>query len=195
MRPADEVIGWFRGRIPAEWFTDPVDVDADREEIVLTGRVSEPPMGDAESAEAKGAACMARVRGFREDTREHRMRIASEAEAKFGKKVSWATRCGDVEAMFTNASVPVMTRLRMPERVGARHADRCRRCPQPQRSVGVVRAARRPSPVRVDRPAARRDAARRAGAVGGTGALSGSERRARLVARRPSPRSRRSRRC
>ena len=73
-------------------------------------------MGDAESAEAKGAARMARVRGFREDTREHRMRIASEAEAKFGRKVSWATRCGDVEAMFTNASVPVMTRLRMPER-------------------------------------------------------------------------------
>ena len=116
MRPADEVIGWFRGRIPVEWFTDPVDVDADREEILLTGRVTEPPTGDAESPEARGAACLARVKGFREDTREHRVRIASEAEAKFGKKVSWATRCGDVEAMFTNASVPVMTRLRMPER-------------------------------------------------------------------------------
>ena len=116
MRPADEVIGWFRGRIPADWFTEPVEVEADREEIVLTGTVSEPSVGDAESAEAKGAARMSRVRGFREDTSEHRMRISSEAEAKFGRKVSWATRCGDVEAMFTNASVPVMTRLRMPER-------------------------------------------------------------------------------
>ncbi len=116
MRPADEVIGWFRGRIPAEWFTDPVDVEADREEILLLGRVSEPALGDAETAEAKGAACLARMKGFREDTRDHRMRIAAEAEAKFGKKVSWATRCGDVEAIFTNASVPVMTRLRMPER-------------------------------------------------------------------------------
>ena len=116
MRPADEVIGWFRGRIPAEWFTDPVDVEADREEILLIGRVSEPAVGDAESDEARGAARHARVRGFREDTREHRMRIAAEAEAKFGRKVSWAARCGDIEAIFTNASVPVMTRLRMPER-------------------------------------------------------------------------------
>jgi hypothetical protein len=116
MRPGDEVIGWFRGRIPSEWFADPVEVDADREEILVTGIVTEPAVGDAESAEAKSAACLARVRGFREDTRDHRVRIASEAEARFGKKVSWAARCGEVEAVFTNASVPVMTRLRMPER-------------------------------------------------------------------------------
>lgn len=116
MRPGDEVIGWFRGRIPSEWFAAPVEVDADREEILVTGTVTEPAVGDAESPEAKSAACLARVRGFREDTRDHRIRIASEAEARFGKKVSWAARCGEVEAVFTNASVPVMTRLRMPER-------------------------------------------------------------------------------
>ena len=111
MRPGDEVIGWFRGRIPGEWFAGPVEVDADREEILVTGTVSEPGLGDAESPEAKSAACLARV-----DTRDHRVRIASEAEARFGKKVSWAARCGEIEAVFTNASVPVMTRLRMPER-------------------------------------------------------------------------------
>ena len=30
--------------------------------------------------------------------------------------MSWAARCGDTEAAFTTASVPVMTRLRMRER-------------------------------------------------------------------------------
>jgi hypothetical protein len=44
------------------------------------------------------------------------MRIADEAEARFGRKVAWGARCGDVEELFTTLSVPVMTRLRLPER-------------------------------------------------------------------------------
>ena len=44
------------------------------------------------------------------------MRIADEAEQRFGRKVAWGARCGDARAVFTNLSVPVMTRLRMPER-------------------------------------------------------------------------------
>jgi hypothetical protein len=44
------------------------------------------------------------------------MRIADEAEARFGRKVSWAARCGDDEAVFTSVAAPVMTRLRMAER-------------------------------------------------------------------------------
>jgi hypothetical protein len=44
------------------------------------------------------------------------MRIADEAEARFGRKVAWAARCGDQEESFTAMSVPVMTRLRMSER-------------------------------------------------------------------------------
>jgi hypothetical protein len=44
------------------------------------------------------------------------MRIADEAEARFGRKVAWGARCGDQEALFTTLSVPVMTRLRMGER-------------------------------------------------------------------------------
>ena len=44
------------------------------------------------------------------------MAIAREAEHRFGRKVSWAARCGEVETCFTTASVPVMTRLRMAER-------------------------------------------------------------------------------
>ena len=44
------------------------------------------------------------------------MRIADDAEHKFGRKVAWGARCGDEEVAFTSLSVPVMTRLRMPER-------------------------------------------------------------------------------
>ena len=73
------------------------------------------PAKDADDA-TKAAARLARIQGFREDTRQSRMRIADEAEARFGRKVAWAARCGDQEESFTTMSVPVMTRLRMPER-------------------------------------------------------------------------------
>ncbi len=38
------------------------------------------------------------------------------AEARFGRKVAWGAECGEERAVFTSLSVPVMTRLRMPER-------------------------------------------------------------------------------
>src|SRR5581483_12469021 len=66
--------------------------------------------------DARGAARKARIQGHREDTRQHRMRIADEAEARFGRKVAWGARCGDHEVVFTSLSVPVMTRLRLSER-------------------------------------------------------------------------------
>jgi hypothetical protein len=44
------------------------------------------------------------------------MFIASEAEARFNRKVSWGAECGGIRVLFTNLSMPVMTRLRMPER-------------------------------------------------------------------------------
>ncbi len=109
---------WFAGRVPDDWFTAPVEVQTDRDEILVTGVLAEPELGDTgdEADAARQVACASRVAGFREDTREKRMRIAGEAERRFGRKVSWAARCGDTEVAFTTASVPVMTRLRMPER-------------------------------------------------------------------------------
>jgi hypothetical protein len=44
------------------------------------------------------------------------MRIADDAESRFGRKVAWGAECGEWRALFTSLSVPVMTRLRMPER-------------------------------------------------------------------------------
>jgi len=111
-----EVSGWFAGRIPAEWFEGPPTVTTDREEIMVVGALSEPELPADADPEARQAALSARVSGFREDTRGKRMRIADEAQRRFGRKVSWGASCGDLTASFTTLSVPAMTRLRMDER-------------------------------------------------------------------------------
>jgi hypothetical protein len=111
-----ELQGWFAGRLPDEWFTEAPEVAVDRDEILVVGRLAEPTVGaDADEA-TKDAACTGRIQGFREDTRAARMRIADHAEHRFGRKVAWGAECGDVRSVFTNLSVPVMTRLRMGER-------------------------------------------------------------------------------
>jgi hypothetical protein len=112
----EELRGWFAGRLPADWFTGPVDVTTDRDEILVVGTLAEPELPPDAGPEAARAARAARIDGFREDTRGHRMRIAQEAQHRFGRKVSWGGRCGDLERLFTTLSVPAMTRLRMPER-------------------------------------------------------------------------------
>jgi hypothetical protein len=112
----EELSGWFAGRIPAEWFLGPPTVTVDREEIMVVGTLSEPDLPADAGPGAREAALAARVSGFREDTRGKRMRIADEAQRRFGRKVSWGASCGDLTASFTTLSVPAMTRLRMDER-------------------------------------------------------------------------------
>ena len=112
----EEIAGWFAGRIPSEWFEGTPEVTADREEILVVGRLSEPELPADAGAEARQAALESRIGGFREDTRRKRMRIADEAQRRFQRKVSWGATCGDVSAMFTTLAVPAMTRLRMDER-------------------------------------------------------------------------------
>ncbi len=104
------VADWFGGRLPDAWFTRAPEVTVDREEILVLGTLPETDEGGA-------AAARGRIARFREDTRAQRMRIADEAEESFGRKVAWGARCGEVEEVFTNLSIPVMTRLRQPERM------------------------------------------------------------------------------
>lgn len=111
-----DVQGWFAGRVPDGWFAGPPEVVADREEILVVGSLPEPDAGSDADESARAAARTARIQGFREDTRAHRMRIADEAELHFGRKVAWGAACGEDRIVFTSLSVPVMTRLRMGER-------------------------------------------------------------------------------
>jgi len=113
----DKLRAWFVGRLPSDWFTAEPDVRVDREEITIVGTLAAAqPSGEPTEAEA-AAASEGRSRRFREDTREHRIEIAREAEHRFGRKVSWGVICGGYKVMFTTFSVPVMTRLRQPERL------------------------------------------------------------------------------
>ena len=115
--PNEETIrGWFAGRVPDSWFTGPPTVSADREEILVVGTLTDVDLGSDASAESLGAARSGRIRQHREDTRGARIRIAEEAEHRFGRKVSWGASCGDATELFTTLSLPMMTRLRMPER-------------------------------------------------------------------------------
>ena len=111
----DEIRGWFAGRLPTDWFEGPPAITADSEEILIAGALSEAGLPDDTPA-AKASARAARVKGFREDTRDHRIRIAREAEHRFGRQISWGAGCGEHHELFTTLAMPVMTRLRMPER-------------------------------------------------------------------------------
>ena len=113
---AEELRGWFIGRLPDEWFTGTPDVVVDREEITVVGPLGDLDVAPDASPAARAAAVDGRARRFREDTRDHRIEIAHEAEVKFGRKVSWGVICGERKVMFTTLSVPVMTRLRQSER-------------------------------------------------------------------------------
>ena len=112
----EEISGWFAGRLPAGWFESAPEVTVDREEILVVGTLSEPELPDDAGEEARRAARESRIAGFREDTRRARMRIADEAQRRFGRKVSWGASCGDLTVTFTTLAVPAMTRLRMDER-------------------------------------------------------------------------------
>jgi hypothetical protein len=109
----DEVQGFFAGRLPDGWFQGPPDVQVDDDEILVMGPLDEPEVPDGASADT---ARVARIKRFREETRDARMAIADEAQRLFGRTVSWGASVGDVRRLFTTLNVPVMTRLRMPER-------------------------------------------------------------------------------
>jgi hypothetical protein len=111
-----ELRGWFTGRLPGEWFTEPAEVVLDREEIAVIGTLAGPEVAEDASEAERSAAAEGRIRRFREQTRDRRIEIAREAEHKFGRKVSWGVVCDGTKAMFTTLSIPVMTRLRQSER-------------------------------------------------------------------------------
>jgi hypothetical protein len=108
-----EVAGWFAGRLPDGWFTGPVELTVDRDEITVVGTLAEPEAGEGDAAAARAG----RIARFREETREERMAIADAAQGRYGRSVAWGAACGEEREVFTNASVPVMTRLRQPERL------------------------------------------------------------------------------
>lgn len=112
----EDVRDWFQSRVPAGWFAAPPEVSSDGEEILVVGTLPDVELAAGTAEEGRTAARAARIQRFREETRDERVAIARDGERLFRRKVAWGARCGDQTRIFTTLSVPVMTRLRMPER-------------------------------------------------------------------------------
>jgi len=114
---ASDAAEWFAGRMPDGWFDGDPTVTVDREEITVVGKLPESEGSGNEESEARAAG---RASRFREETRSERMRIAEEAQDRYGRKVSWGvevvSKVGTERILFTHIAVPVMTRLKQPER-------------------------------------------------------------------------------
>jgi hypothetical protein len=109
---AGDAAEWFAGRLPDDWFDGDPAVMVDREEITVVGKLPAP----ADAAEESEARASGRASRFREETRPERMNIADEAQDRYGRKVSWGVEVGGEQTLFTHIAVPVMTRLKQPER-------------------------------------------------------------------------------
>lgn len=105
----EQITSWLTGRLPDDWFLGAPEVVVDREEIVVVGTIEAPEGG--------GEAESGRITRFREETRQARMKIAREAEQRFGRKLAWGAQAGETRAIFTAMSIPVMTRLRQDQRL------------------------------------------------------------------------------
>jgi hypothetical protein len=110
-----EIRAWILGRLPEGWFRTPPAVETDDDEILVVGELDDSDLA-ADAGDALPVGRAARVQRFREQTRDQRMRIAHEAERRFGRKVAWGVTIGGERILFTTLSIPVMTRLRLPER-------------------------------------------------------------------------------
>ena len=110
---AGDAADWFAGRLPDVWFAGDPTVVVDREEITVIGKLPDPEGAAKDESEAHAAG---RASRFREETRSERMNIADEAQERYGRKVSWGVEVGGETILFTHIAVPVMTRLKQPER-------------------------------------------------------------------------------
>lgn len=115
-----QIAAWFAGRLagglPGAEGAGKAQVTVDDDEVLVVVPLDTPALADGADDQQRATAEAARVSGFREDSRDQRVRVAEEAQAAFGRTVSWGATCGTTTVLFTTANVPVMTRLRMPDR-------------------------------------------------------------------------------
>jgi hypothetical protein len=111
------VTAWFAERLPQEWTATAPQVTVDREEITVVLALAAPETAEGATDAEKAEAVAGRVARFRADTRDARIAVAREAEHRFRRKVAWGVEVGGTRELFTHLAVPVMTRLRQPERL------------------------------------------------------------------------------
>ncbi len=114
--PAGDAVAWITGALPDDWFTGTPEVSIDRDEIIIVGRLAEPPLAEDATDADRAAAEQGRIASFRESTRDRRIVIARQLEHRYKRKVGWGVVAGGTRELFTTLSAPVMTRLRQPDR-------------------------------------------------------------------------------
>jgi len=112
----EELAGWFAGRLPEGLYQAPPEITIDDDEVLVVGTIADVELGADSTHAAREAGRRARIARFRQETKERRIRVAQDAEHRFGRKVSWGVECSGVREHFTTLGVPVMTRLRLSER-------------------------------------------------------------------------------
>lgn len=116
MPSADDASSWIAGRVPDDWFIGKPEVSADRDELIVIGYL-ETPEYETDATEADRAALEeGRISRFREATRDQRVQISQQIQYRYQRRASWGAACGDTKIVFTHQTIPVMSRLRQPER-------------------------------------------------------------------------------
>ena len=112
---ASDAPEWFAGRLPEDWFDGDPTVVVDREEITVIGRLPEPD-GERERSPRVGPRFPV-PRGDPAGAHAHRRRGAGPLRPQGllgcrGRAVAESPE----RILFTHIAVPVMTRLKQPER-------------------------------------------------------------------------------
>jgi len=113
---ASEIIGWVSGALPPDLYRAVPTIEVDGDEILVVGDVGAPEVPAGLDAEGTAAAEAARIARFREDTRDRRIAVARQAEARYGRPISWGASAGGTTERFTTFRAAVATRLGLEHR-------------------------------------------------------------------------------
>jgi hypothetical protein len=111
-----EIIGWVSGALPPDLYRGVPTIEVDRDEILVIGDVGAPEVPEGLDEEGTAAAEEARIARFREETRDQRIAVARQAEARYDRPISWGASAGATARRFTTVHAGVGTRLGLEHR-------------------------------------------------------------------------------
>lgn len=113
---SSEIIGWVSGALPPDLYRGTPSIEVDRDEILVVGDVGAPEVPEGLDAEGVAAAEAARISRFREETRDGRIAVARQAEARYDRPISWGATAGATTTRFTTVHARTATRLDLDQR-------------------------------------------------------------------------------
>ncbi len=113
---SSEITGWVSGALPDGLYPSPPTIEVDQDEILVVGDLGAPKVPEGLDAEGTAAAEQARIARFREETRDRRIAVARQAEARYGRPISWGATAGATTQRFTTVHARTATRLDLDQR-------------------------------------------------------------------------------